>query len=364
MLLAVVCFVCVPFMSHGLHGFLDVVTYNTGLTPIVDRYKERRVMIGESIRKLDADVICLQEVWFSTDMSAIMDAVGRDRYPHTFSGLHVGVGHLRTTHFTDAPCMTKGFSIEFLPCFLAKCAAMSSDLEMLMCAKQKCRMFETLTQPCITCLVISGISNILQSCVDVRGTRFNELGLLLLSKRPIEHVRTRHFVADKVLIPRGYIDAEVDGLVKIVCTHLSANVGETYFEDLDYESWSQQNLAEARHVVRVLEHVHHVIVMGDLNSSPAVSQAAVEPDFPDSYAYLENHGYHGVYVNEHGICTWCTYNPLTKTRRNLILDHVMSKNLTITGIRRTLDRNLPGKTFPASDHFGIHVTFKRTGFLN
>jgi len=43
-------------------GTIELVTFNTALTPRVDHYDERRKHIGDAVRNLGGDIVCLQEV--------------------------------------------------------------------------------------------------------------------------------------------------------------------------------------------------------------------------------------------------------------------------------------------------------------
>lgn len=55
--------------------------------------------------------------------------------------------------------------------------------------------------------------------------------------------------------------------------------------------------------------------------------------FLAAYNYMVCRGYAPSYVRNVGICTWCSYNPLSKTASNLILDHILTKNMKVFGAR-------------------------------
>lgn len=63
------------------------------------------------------------------------------------------------------------------------------------------------------------------------------------------------------------------------------------------------------------------------------SQGSASILFSEAYDYITAHGYTPSYVLNPGICTWCRYNPLSKAARNLILDHILTKNLTVVGAK-------------------------------
>ncbi|XP_052795976.1 uncharacterized protein LOC128228609 [Mya arenaria] len=337
---------------------VDIVTFNTGLTPRVGHYEERRQEVGAAIRALDAEVVCLQEVWYSDDMERILNAAGED-FLFTYSALHNSAGTLGPTPAMDAPCMTLGFTTEFMPCLMAHCMHADGEMALLTCARDTCHLFETLEQPCITCLALSGIEHLMSRCVENVGSRFNVPGLLLLSRLPLRHVRMHRFFDGAQFIPRGYITAEVEGVGTIACTHTTADLGPPYFAGLEFGSWREQNLAELRQLVEVLKEAPQAVIMGDLNAGPYIPATHVQPEIQESFWYALRHRYADLFTETMGLCTWCCYNPLSGARRNLLLDHVLVRNLTAIAATRVLDNNLPGKTFPASDHFGIRLTLYR-----
>lgn len=346
-------------LGQNQNSTVRLVTYNTGLTPRVEQYGVRKAKIGTSLRDLGADVICLQEVWFSKDIERILNDVGTT-YPFSYSAVHRKVGQLEHVPLISAPCMSVEFLTSFFPCAEAYCRHTVGSMNYLACVQEKCAVLEKLEQECITCMILSGYSHLGHSCVDNVRNRFNIPGLLLLSSRPLRHVHVTRFVEKKKLfIPRAFIHAEVEGIGTVACTHTSANLGPVYFEDLDKcTNWREQNLDEARTLVQTQAHAHNAVIMGDLNSSPAVPEADVSSDFNDALDYITGQGYTPSYTERTGICTWCRYNPLSEASRYLILDHILTKNLTVVGTRRVFDDILNEETCPLSDHFGIEITLQ------
>lgn len=63
---------------------LRVATFNAGLAyGFVDHADLRAPLLGPALEALDADVVCLQEVWTNADAQALMDAV-KDTYPYQY----------------------------------------------------------------------------------------------------------------------------------------------------------------------------------------------------------------------------------------------------------------------------------------
>ncbi|XP_045216729.2 uncharacterized protein LOC123566566 [Mercenaria mercenaria] len=346
--------------EQSINSTVRLVTYNTGLTPRVGQYNVRRDTVGTAIKNLKADVVCLQEVWFSKDIERILKTVGT-AYQFSYSELHRKVSQLEPVPWTSAPCMSTEFLTSFLPCIETKCRHTKGSVDYLTCAREKCEMLQKLEQECITCLILSGVTEVAHSCVDNIRNRFNIPGVLLLSSRPLKHVRITRFVQNKKLfIPRAYISAEVEGVGTVACTHTSADLSYSYFEDLKYASWEEQNLDEARVLLQSQKHVHRAVIMGDLNGGPTVPEFRVSSDFDAAYNYITSRGYMSSYVVLPGVCTWCRYNPLSKASKNIVLDHILTKNLNVIGTRRVLDDFHEEKDFPLSDHFGIELVLQTT----
>jgi hypothetical protein len=51
------------------------------------------------------------------------------------------------------------------------------------------------------------------------------------------------------------------------------------FLDLKFTSWEEQNLDEARVLLKSQQHVHRAVIMGDLNGGPNVADFNVSSDF-------------------------------------------------------------------------------------
>mgnify|MGYP001980801332 CR=1 FL=1 len=61
------------------------VSFNTGLADTqVDYYSGRKELMVENLIDLDADVLCLQEVWKGRDMQEIRDGLAQ-KFPHTYT---------------------------------------------------------------------------------------------------------------------------------------------------------------------------------------------------------------------------------------------------------------------------------------
>ncbi|KAL4227826.1 hypothetical protein ACF0H5_013263 [Mactra antiquata] len=331
---------------------IELMSFNTGLTPRVDQYDVRREKIGESIRDIQSDVVCLQEVWYSDDMVRIIESTS-EMYPYSYSGVHSEVGELTPMSILQSPCLSANFG-QVMACVMMNCNSTGGTESYLTCAKERCDILQRLNQQCISCLILSGMENIASRCLGSFGTDFNVPGLLLLSKRPLQNARTVMFQPDRTLfLPRGYLSVEIDGLGTVACAHTTANLGDPYFEDLSFNSWEDQNLEEARTLVNQLQDVQNVVVMGDLNSSPAYPSTGIQSDMPGFYEYLVSSGYRPSYMERVGTCTWCLYNPLAHAEHYLVLDHIFVKNIRVQYVRRVLDENIAGESFPLSDHYGI-----------
>lgn len=65
----------VPIQQNNSQDAIEIVSYNAGLSKGYVPYKEeRKIEIIKNLKKLNADVVCLQEVWDSKDVDDIVRA--------------------------------------------------------------------------------------------------------------------------------------------------------------------------------------------------------------------------------------------------------------------------------------------------
>ncbi|XP_033761751.1 uncharacterized protein LOC117343491 [Pecten maximus] len=346
---------------------VKIVTFNTGLADSVDFYARRRAAIIPAIRKIDFDVMCLQEVFYGNDLIEIEASLGS----HTTS-LHMPLTQERGNNGNnEAPCdaaARKGS----LTCMFTQCANLSQE-RFINCAFSTCRL-DLESQSCITCLTLDA-RRMKTRCILDPGP-MNIPGIILLSNRKVFSVKYEFFEDPdlKLLLPRGYISAEIAGVGTVICTHQTAFLGPVYLEytlrELNiYSSWAEQNLAESKKLTALPKSFgRSAVIVGDINSSPRIS-TDITPLLQDSYQHYIDEGFTSPYVDIDGRCTFCADNPLANltTGINFLLDHVLIKTgshvintctrswRTNLAAERFLEEIIPGTRHPKSDHFAVRV---------
>ena len=369
-------------------GCSDVSTYNTALTSATARYAERRDLVGPALKTESADVYCLQGVYLESDEKRILDSLNSS-YSHSYSAIHYAEGELRKPYSkmfpneqaeTDAlveaacnqqdfvwffgavgPCaLTSGCTIIFgtqgyqagWQCVSNNCAAQLND--------------ERIRPQCLSCIYIqqSSFTAISPLCLpDAAGDRLNKLndpGLLLVSKCPITNAKyTPFFPGNDQLIQRGYIEADVEGVGKVVCTNLDA-ADAIYTEyDMPFTNFADQQAAEITQLLQRFRSKDHIL-MGTLNAGPGeASLGAVQED---QYNRLIDSGYASAYLKQSKGCTYCTDNALIpvsqRPAQDQVIDNILirGKTPTVRSSRRTLTGNLDNNINPLSTHYGAEAT--------
>jgi hypothetical protein len=107
-----------------------------------------------------------------------------------------------------------------------------------------------------------------------------------------------------------------------------------------------------------------VIILGDLNTGPAVGDIAAEE--AANFALLTNAGFESPFLEDAELadCTFCASNPLVSdTAASVAIDHLLIRGLDADGTARRfltepVDIDVDGvpTTVAFSDHFGVRAT--------
>lgn len=363
---------------------LRVGTFNAGLIDGFVGYSNERVEpVASKLATVDADVLCLQEVWEQGDWDAI-EAGMASTFPNTFRpdplpGVGVGVacgdGELDPIDdcaSTKCPGLEGAELVDCALSFATGCAA----------------EFLALGDDCTACLIANineGSVEGFRAACEVDGTggldvfaSGGSFGTALLSKTPLEGVE--HHVFEATAVRRGVIYARVTGTavgdVHVFCTHLSADLGIVPLLNPDPEypanNWGDENELQVADLIAYMESKATdgapVILLGDLNTGPAIDATNVVAELPSSYALFEAGGFTSEYV-EHGTgdCTFCSTNDLTGTgTEDVVIDHVVTTGLDDAGTSAKRFMTEPVDitvgdavvTTNYSDHYGVLVTFR------
>ncbi|KAL5005274.1 hypothetical protein ScPMuIL_018730 [Solemya velum] len=297
------------------------------------------------------------QVWFEDDVKEIIKET-RNSFPFSYSALHGDNGDFDQGIINMPMCFGPG-AYDTILCTLTKCSNTANNAEFIACADTDCGLMN-LEEKCLSCLRFTPASSIFQTCVSDVTQTVNSPGLLLLSKSPLRNRSTTRYIPDtKQLLPRSYLMADVERVGKVVCTHLTSNLGDDYYEPLlPFASWEEQQADEVDHLLTLTAPMTQVVLMGDLNTGPEDAENGISGEFEENYNKLTSEGLLSLYPEDPGLCTYCNENPLIDQSYNvsLILDHVMVKGMNAVSAQRLLDDNIEGQPFPLSDHYGVEVT--------
>jgi endonuclease/exonuclease/phosphatase family metal-dependent hydrolase len=368
----------------GGEPVLRIATFNAGLLETVGFVDEREAQVNEALAELEADVLCVQEVWETEHWDALVSANEEVRPNARRIDPQPGVPGL---------CSPE----ELLPvrdCAELMCAGMAPE-ELFACTVDLCPAeVEALTSTCASCLIDNGSSGDLDviemACLGA-GTPEEDLplppeersyllggafGIGLLSSLPLMEVDEK--VLDSSTTRRGILYAKVDapelGEIAVFCTHLSAVLNEVRYEG-SFETWEGENTAQLTELIAWVDEKtddgDKVVMLGDLNTSPDVPADDIEGEVPDSYAQIPEAGFDNSFLDgASATCTFCSSNPLVRgddTGVGSAIDHIVTRGITtevtaerilddVFSVTDEQDGGIPGE-LPLSDHYGVRATF-------
>lgn len=343
---------------------LTAVTFNAGLAVgFVAGAESRLDPVAEAIATLDADVVCLQEIFLPDQVAAVRTA-SEGSFPHQFypDPLPPESGP------TPACDASEGELDGLLGCLESSCGEVCID-EVADCLLSSCVLpFLGLSKSCQGC----AMAHVGEDPATARDTCEAEpkayayghsFGTGLLSRHPLRDVE--HQVYPSNVNRRGAIRATVDapgGPVEVFCTHLTPD-----FTGLPYPdegSWKEEQEAQFTALRAWTDEVAAdapVLLMGDFNAGPGLP--GIDAEVPENYDLIAD-GFDNVFADQVGSCTLCGDNPLRDTSDFRLIDHILSRNVTAPVARRILDHDVPSETcgttweVPLSDHFGVELRFE------
>jgi endonuclease/exonuclease/phosphatase family metal-dependent hydrolase len=345
---------------------VSFATFNTALVAQAENVEARLEATGRDLPKLNADVVCLQEVWQPEHVDALVEAL-KDDYPYAHwsaKASEASYGCNQTE--TDS----------LIGCIDAKCANVASS-GMALCAAANCaNEYAAVSKGCQKCVLDNQTlspATIATNCqsVDPNATAYeNQNGLVLLSKNALKSkdllVLKSSFGDRGVLFAR--VETELLPTVDLFCTHLAATLGEVTYAG-PYGSWSGERavqineLAEFMQVKQQSDQVG--VVMGDMNCGPE-ADGVVGEDAAGFESLLEI-GLDVPYLEGNDLgCTFCSSNTVTGGNTpDVMIDHVLFSELPKAHVlksQRVLDKPITVKVDGQnvetyhSDHFGVMVT--------
>ncbi len=341
--------------SEPAEAELTLATYNLGLAHgAVALAAERRPQILDALGELDADVLCLQEVWWEEDAAAVLEALG-ETYPH----------HIREITADDSEATTPcGIfpTLKLSKCVTKKCEANGISAEECVSTEPCQERYDALADDCKRCLAANTASP--SSCALGGAQEFawsGLNGLMLLSRKPLEDAKFDAF--DTLLVKRGVISAQVDG-VQVMCTHLSADLGVVpYPPERAVASWSEEHAAQVQWMADHADPDACTVLLGDLNTGP--SDGGFTGELSSSWELLPEAGFSEPW--DAPLCTWCQDNPLAGSEVDKLIDHALFHSCP-EGLEleysRIMDQpiTIEGVAEPTrlSDHYGLAVAIADT----
>lgn len=349
-------------------------TYNAGLAEgFVDYAEQRTPFVEEAIKALDADVLCLNEVWYQDQVEDLVAKV-KDSYPHAYwestEGSSVGGGD---------PSCDLDLANAMAACVTDACPDVDPG-ELVTCALGNCGdEFNATSADCQTCIASNlgaPMEDILATCTSGGGGAFAydaNNGLIILSKLPISS--SEHVIMDSYLTLRAVLKASVVtnafGAMDIYCTHLTADLSKVDYHG-ESDSWEKEQGDQIDTMLNWITEKSGsetpAVLLGDMNCGPKKANVAAE--YPENYKKFSDAGLSVPYIaDEASTCTWCGENPLTGGAdaggEGSIIDHVMFDNMP-EGVSYESSRIMDAEitfTFEeedlnsrASDHYGVSVT--------
>lgn len=333
---------------------MTFATYNAGLAHgAVALANERLPLIAEALTSIDADVLCLEEVWTDDDASAIIEKLSGS-YPYHFRERTVD------TSEPTSPCgIWRTYWLS--RCVTSKCSKKGISAEECVGSGPCKAKYDALNDDCKRCLAANTAGP--TSCAIGGAQDFvseGRNGLLLMSRLEIsDPLYVEH---DTLLVKRGMIAADINGY-HTICTHLSADLGVVpYPSDREFISWEDEHAAQIQTIAEAFPADQCTVLMGDLNSGPATDTLAGE--LPDNFELLSVAGFTWPWDNP--VCSWCTDNPLAGSEKNKLIDYIMFRGCPAGAeayhYRRIMDQpiTIAGQEQPTrlSDHYGVIVEVK------
>jgi hypothetical protein len=224
------------FLVLGCNGKNDgeptvVATYNAGLAVgFVAGAEDRAPKVADAVAGLDADIVCLEEVWLPEHVTAVEDAAA-DAFPYqSFAEPYLPKS-------AGAAACAKGDLDDTLACVADSCGGVCQD-QLVDCVFTNCvGQFLQLPKSCQGCVManVGGTPEEIQGICEKESTSFaygGSFGTGILSKHPfvgdpvheVFEAGSTGLDAPATTNQRGAHHAVIDapmGKVDVYCTHLS-----------------------------------------------------------------------------------------------------------------------------------------------
>jgi endonuclease/exonuclease/phosphatase family metal-dependent hydrolase len=365
----------------GPGGTLTAATYNLGLLGSVGFVKERAPLTTAAAAGIEADLLCVQEVWEQAHWDALVVANEADR-PHTLRlDPEPGVmGKCAPDQFNPLQACAEpacGGSPDLVTCVLSSCgeyvAPLGTGCTDCLLQNAPSGDFAAIRAACVG----TGAAQGMPAPEDRSYVSGGSYGIGLFSTKPFAATDEKRLDASTVRrgILYGRLDDTPIGTVHVFCTHLAAILPGLAYEG-SYGDFKGENAAHAETLIAWAEEKAgkdgKVILLGDLNNGPAGE--GIEASVPDNYAKFPKAGFDNAFLaGPSASCTFCSSNPLVlggDTAVDATIDHVLTRGIKAPiSSERVLDEpvtievNAPDggvgtgqREVGLSDHFGLRAT--------
>lgn len=359
----------------GADERISLATWNAGLAPnFVSLAAERSSAAIAAAVAIDADVICLQEVWIDADVATATASAKLAGYTTVY------VDAMKEDVANLAIACTEGDTVDLAPCAQKHCVP--SD-NLVGCVQTKCGPeLAALSPTCLGCLASNlhlDFNGILDACAKGGGsyTFSGHHGLMLLARVPV--TKTERLVLDSTLIQRAVLHARVAAgagrpAMDVYCTHLAAGLSSIPYTG-EHGSWEGEQAVQIDElgtwITATTTAGNAVALLGDLNCGPAVSKDIVA-EMPANWKKVLDLGFVDPWPASPGAaCTFCGDNTLVASGADTggegaIIDHIALRGfdggavvVRINDSKVSVDTASGKKETHLSDHFGLRAQLVR-----
>ena len=355
------------------------VTYNTGLAHgFVDYATARMEPAADNIARVNADAICLQEVWLAQkdngkwterQIDAIRQATD-EVYPHTYYEI------AEPADDGEGMACTQSESEPLQQCVESNCSDVGDD-QLSSCTLANCsRQFNATSATCQSCIAAHlgrSMEEILVTCrtgsasLTARGHN----GLMLLSPHALQATEMTNF--ESTFAQRSALHAVVDvpnfGRTDVYCTQLAGRHEEIDYAGETYDSYRDEQSAQIDALLSWIDktaETDQVVLMGDMGTGPA--EGNLEAEYPDNYKKFLDAGFNNPFLaGDSPPCTMCGSNTLVAGNPNMTPDHIFvdfgsqTEGLAYPAVERIFDETHRMEVsdvfmeLHSSDHYGIRT---------